>query len=103
MSDRKRFLVVGGVPFRSYTGTGSFTGLRLVGYTDSDDEVAVLVNNNYDDCGGLIHVFDLDNMEDLEDDFLDQLGLTEEENVDESERDTLTDIPVVLSYPVPSV
>jgi hypothetical protein len=105
MSDRKRFLVVGGIPFRSYTGTGTFTGLRLVGATDSQFEVAQLVDDNYDACGGLIDVFDLDNLH-LSGDLLDQLGLTaeaDESEVDESERDTLPNIPAVLSYPVPPV
>ena len=100
MSNRKRFLVVGGLPFRSYTGTGTFTGLRLVGATDSDDEVAVLVNDNYDACGGLIHVFDLDH---LDEETIDSSGFVSEENVDDSDRDTLTNIPAVLSYPVPPV
>ena len=56
--NRKRFLVVGGNPIRSYTGTGTFTSLRSIGATDSPEEAAQLVRDNYDTCAGLIEVFD---------------------------------------------
>jgi hypothetical protein len=116
---RKRFLVVGGIPFRSYSqrleaspldathaGTGSFTSLRLVGATDSYSEVQELVDDNYEACGGLIEVFDLDHLSDeVVDDASespegDELGFTEaiqdEEGVDESDRVTLENIPAIL-------
>ncbi len=53
-----KYIVVGGDPFRSYTGTGTFTGISCIGFADTYDEARVLVTDNYDACGGLIEVFD---------------------------------------------
>lgn len=60
MSERQRYVVVGGHPFRMYTGTTTFTGLKLVGKTDSKEEAVELFNTHYEDCGGLLMIVDLD-------------------------------------------
>lgn len=54
----KKYIVVGGNPIRSYTQTLTFTGLTVVGHADSKEELATLVREQYDACGGLLLVID---------------------------------------------
>lgn len=56
----KKYLVVGGDPFRGYTGTLTYTGMGIVGQTSNEKEVDKMVSDNYDECGGLISVFSYD-------------------------------------------
>lgn len=55
----KRFIVVGGNPFTGYTGTTTYTSLKIIGYVDSKEELKKLVEDSYEECGGLMHVIDL--------------------------------------------
>ena len=50
----KRYILVGGNPFRSYTGTGTYTGLTVVGAADTDAEAALVTNEQFERCGGLL-------------------------------------------------
>lgn len=55
-----RYIIVGGHPYRSYTGTITFTHLNIVGKTDSKREAEKIVSEKYDDCGGLLVIIDLE-------------------------------------------
>ena len=57
----KRYLVIGGKPFRCYTGTGTFTGLVEVGKATTVERARALVKANYEACGGLLMIIDLVN------------------------------------------
>lgn len=50
----KRFILVGGCPFRTYTGTVACITLREVGRCDTKKEADRLVKKHYDECGGLL-------------------------------------------------
>lgn len=52
------YTIIGGNPFTMYTGTTTFTGLRVVANTESFDEMEDIVREKYDECGGLILVLD---------------------------------------------
>lgn len=54
----KRYVVVGGRPYRSYTGTMMHTGLDVLGASDSLEEMEALVKEKFDDCSGLILLID---------------------------------------------
>lgn len=49
-----KYIVVGGMPFRGYTGTLSFTGLDVIGQANTAEEVKRIVEEKYDECGGLL-------------------------------------------------
>lgn len=53
-----RYIVVGGIPFRSYTGTGTYTGLKVVGSSNNKRAIKKLVKDSYDACGGLLTIID---------------------------------------------
>ena len=52
MSEETLYLVVGGNPFKT-----SFTGIRSLGTFLSKEEAKKCVEENYDECGGLIQAF----------------------------------------------
>lgn len=54
-----KFSIIGGNPYRGYTGTTTFTALRVVGVCDTRDEVKAIVDQYYEECGGLLIVIDL--------------------------------------------
>jgi len=60
------YLVIGGNPFRTYTSTVTYTGLYTVGLVKTSKEAAKLIKDNYDDCGGLISVFDTETGEQVD-------------------------------------
>ena len=49
-----RFILVGGSPFKSYTGTVSYTGLREVGRYTTKEQADTAFQDHYDECGGLL-------------------------------------------------
>lgn len=49
----KRYILVGGNPLRCYTGTTTYTGLRIVGRANTAKQAAALTKKLYDECGGL--------------------------------------------------
>lgn len=53
-----KYLIVGGTPFSGYTGTVTYTSLRVVGKANTVQEVETIVENQYDNCGGLFLVID---------------------------------------------
>lgn len=55
----KRFILVGANPYRGYTNTLTYTDLKVIGSVDTEIELKKLVEDSYDDCGGLLHVIDL--------------------------------------------
>jgi hypothetical protein len=50
----KRYIIVGGRPFTMYTGTTTYTGLDIVGTTDTLEDAGLIVREKYEQCGGLI-------------------------------------------------
>ena len=50
------YTIIGGNPFTNYTGTTTFTGLRVVGTTEVFQEMEEMVKNNWEECGGLLLV-----------------------------------------------
>jgi hypothetical protein len=50
------YTIIGGIPFTNYTGTTTFVGLRVVGNTESFEEMESMVKNAYEDCSGLMLV-----------------------------------------------
>lgn len=56
----KRFILIGGVPFRGYTGTLTYTELKEVGRVNTKKQLKDLMDKNNDACGGLFHVVDLE-------------------------------------------
>lgn len=54
-----KYSVIGGDPFTMYTGTVSFTGLKVVGIAETEQEALKLIEDNNEDCGGLMLVIDL--------------------------------------------
>lgn len=55
---RKRFCLVGGNPFRGYTGTLTFTSLQVCGFYESEEEVKKAWKQHYSECGGLMLIID---------------------------------------------
>jgi hypothetical protein len=55
----KRYVVVGGNPFSSYTGTCTYTSLRKIAIVDSVQEANQVAIDHYDECGGLIGCFEV--------------------------------------------
>lgn len=53
-----KYILVGGNPFRMYTGTLTYTGLDVVAKSDSLEEIKKAFNDRYDDCGGLLMIID---------------------------------------------
>ncbi len=60
-----KYIVIGGNPFRGYTGTLTYTGLRVVGVFDDKEAVKKAVEENYDACGGLMIAVDVETGEDV--------------------------------------
>lgn len=52
------FIVIGGNPFRSYTGTGTVTALRIVGTFSTVEKAKQECAAKWDECGGLLIVVD---------------------------------------------
>jgi hypothetical protein len=50
----KRYILIGGNPFRGYTGTTTYTGLAVRGSADTQAEALALTEVEYDLCSGLI-------------------------------------------------
>lgn len=54
-----KYLIIGGAGYhRTYTGTGVCTGLRIIGHTDSKNQIKHIVDEFYGNCGGLMIVID---------------------------------------------
>jgi hypothetical protein len=53
-----KYIVIGGNPFRGYTGTLSFTSLSVIGSSSSVEEIKKIVHDNFDTCGGLLIIVD---------------------------------------------
>jgi len=54
-----KFLVVGGKPFTGYTGTTTYTGLSVVGTTNTLKQAKKLFQKKWDECGGLLLIIDM--------------------------------------------
>lgn len=52
--EMKRYILVGGDPFRGYTGTVTFTGLTVVGSADTVAEAKALTDDAYEKHSGLL-------------------------------------------------
>jgi len=54
-----KYIVVGGEPFRVYTGTTTFISIRELGQFETKEEAEECVTKNYTECGGLINLFEI--------------------------------------------
>lgn len=50
----KRYSLIAGSTFRMYTGTVTFTGLRVVAHADTADEMKELTHQHYESGSGLL-------------------------------------------------
>lgn len=56
---KDRYVVIGANPFTAYTGTETFTGLRIVDTFDElKDFTSEMRRRYFDECGGLYLVLD---------------------------------------------
>jgi hypothetical protein len=55
-----KYVVIGANYFRGYNGAGQVSALRVIGKGNDPEEIKKIVNDNYDDCGGVILVLDLE-------------------------------------------
>jgi len=53
----KKYLVIGGIPYLSHTGTIAYIGLKKFGVYDTLSKANMCMEENYDKCSGLIEVF----------------------------------------------
>ncbi len=59
-----KYLIIGGAGyFRNYTGTGVYTSLKVVGRTDQENQIQHIIDEFYEECGGLMMVYDTENDE----------------------------------------
>lgn len=56
----KKYSIIGGNPFTMYTGTTTYTSLKCIGLANTEDEVKAILDANYEACGGLLLVIDLE-------------------------------------------
>lgn len=61
----KRYILIGGLPFRNYTGTLTYTGLKLVGQSDSLTEIGKLATRKFEEHGGLLLALDTETGEEI--------------------------------------
>lgn len=54
----KRYVLIGGNPFRGYTGTQTYTSLRVVDSFETEAEANQGWKQHYEDCGGLMLILD---------------------------------------------
>lgn len=54
-----KYSVIGGKPSLGYTGTMSFTALKVVGTANTQEEVEAIIKAHYEACGGLLLVIQL--------------------------------------------
>jgi hypothetical protein len=52
------YILIGGSPFRSYTGTTTFTGIYVVWTGTTLKEARKQIKERFDDCGGLLLLID---------------------------------------------
>lgn len=55
-----KYVLVGGNPFTCYTGTTTFTGLRVVGRYDTKEDIKNAVRTHGEECNGLLLALDSD-------------------------------------------
>jgi len=54
----KRYILIGGNPFVGYTGTETFTGLKIANEASTIEEAKKMWETNYEECGGLMLIVD---------------------------------------------
>lgn len=52
-----KYILIGGDPFIGYTGTQTYTDLKVVGKSNSPEEIVKLFHEKYDECGGFVRIF----------------------------------------------
>lgn len=53
-----KYILIGGNPFTGYTGTQTFTSLKVVGSSNTEEGIKDLWIDKYDECGGLMLILD---------------------------------------------
>lgn len=57
------YVLIGGNPYRGYTGTMTYTDLGVITKVKTKKEAAEAYRKYYDDCGGLLRIFDSETLE----------------------------------------
>lgn len=55
-----KYIVIGGIPIKAYTGTTTFLGLQKIGIYDNKKEAEQAVDDNYNECSGLIDIYEVE-------------------------------------------
>lgn len=54
------YVIIAGYPFKNHTGTTTYTFLYIAGKAETLEEAKKLANKEYDQCGGLLLILDLE-------------------------------------------
>jgi len=58
-----KYTLIGGITLKSNTGTTTYTGLKVIGSSYTENGIKDLWNKNYEACGGLLLVLDAEGRE----------------------------------------
>lgn len=54
-----KWIVVGATPIQTYTGTTTYAGIHQIALVDSEKDAARVINENYEEYGGMIESFEI--------------------------------------------
>jgi RNA polymerase subunit RPABC4/transcription elongation factor Spt4 len=55
---KSKYIIIGGQPFKNYNNTTVFTGLKVIDTAETADIAKAIVEDVYNECGGLIIIVD---------------------------------------------
>lgn len=56
---KKKYIVVGGCPIRTYTGAITFSSISKIAQFNNKIDAESCLSKNYERCGGLIEIFEI--------------------------------------------
>ena len=56
--DSHRYIIIGGNPFTDFSGSRTFTGLKIAFSSDDLEECNKKIADLFDECGGLLLLID---------------------------------------------
>lgn len=59
-NNKTKYLVVGSCPFTGYTGTTTYTSIKKIDQFNDKEKAVKCVIENWDECGGLIEIFEIE-------------------------------------------
>ena len=63
---KDKYLLIGGEPFIEYTGTTTFTYLKVIGTANSKQTMKKMYSDNYYECGGLMIIINTKTLQPVE-------------------------------------